>query len=62
MYKTRLSYEWHNVLAYVDAQYYSRRSFDYVGDYKIAPYWMSDLEGSKNPYPSFCVMRNINEL
>lgn len=43
MYKTRLSYEWHNVQAYVDAQYYGRRSFDYVGDYKISSYWMSDL-------------------
>lgn len=43
MYKARLSYEWRDLQAYVDAQYYSRRSFDYVGDYKIAPYWMSDL-------------------
>ncbi|MFT8676613.1 MAG: TonB-dependent receptor [Acetobacter sp.] len=43
MYKTRLSYEWRNVQAFVDAQYYSARSFDYVGDYKIPSYWMSDL-------------------
>ncbi|NHO32789.1 TonB-dependent receptor [Acetobacter sp. LMG 1636] len=43
MYKTRLSYDWHNLQTYIDAQYYGRRSFDYVGDYQIAPYWMSDL-------------------
>jgi len=43
MYKSRLSYDWHDFQAYIDAQYYSSRSFDYVGDYKIAPYWMSDL-------------------
>ncbi|GBR46768.1 TonB-dependent receptor [Neokomagataea thailandica] len=43
MYKTRLAYNWKNLETFIDAQYYSARSFDYVGDYKIAPYWMSDL-------------------
>ncbi|MXV44907.1 TonB-dependent receptor [Saccharibacter sp. 17.LH.SD] len=43
MYKARLSYEWRNWQAFIDAQYYSRRSFSYVGDYKIPSYWMSDL-------------------
>lgn len=46
MYKTRLAYNWKNLETFIDAQYYSARSFDYVGDYKIAPYWMSDLGAS----------------
>ncbi|QDH17876.1 TonB-dependent receptor [Swingsia samuiensis] len=43
MYKARLSYDWKNWQTYIDAQYYSSRNFDYTGDYKISPYWMSDL-------------------
>lgn len=43
MYKARLAYEWHNWQAFVDAQYYGRRSFSYTGDFKLPSYWMSDL-------------------
>lgn len=43
MYKTRLAYTWHDVTASVDAQYMGRRSYDYVGDYKIPGYWVSNF-------------------
>lgn len=43
MYKSRLAYEWKNLRAYVDAQYYGKRSFDYVGDYKIPSYWLANF-------------------
>ncbi|GBR54067.1 TonB-dependent receptor [Neokomagataea thailandica NBRC 106555] len=46
MYKTRLSYSWKNIETFIDAQYYGSRSYDYVGDFKISPYWMSDLGAS----------------
>lgn len=42
MYKSRLSYSWKALQAFVDAQYYGKRSYDYTGDYKIPHYWMSN--------------------
>ncbi|OUI88187.1 heme receptor [Acetobacter sp. DmW_043] len=43
MYKTRLSYEWRGVTAYVDANYIGKRNYSYTGDVKIPGYWLSNL-------------------
>ena len=43
MYKARFSYEWRHLQAYVDTQYYGKRSYDYVGDYKLPTYWLANF-------------------
>ncbi|MBS1019239.1 TonB-dependent receptor [Gluconobacter cerinus] len=43
MYKTRLSYDWKGLTAYVDASYNSSRTYSYTGDVKVPSYWLSNL-------------------
>lgn len=43
MYKTRLSYDWNGLTAYIDASYNSKRNFSYTGDVKAPAYWLSNL-------------------
>ncbi|WP_415528826.1 TonB-dependent receptor [Gluconacetobacter sp.] len=43
MYKSRLSYEWHGAMAYIDASYIGRRNFTYTGDVKMPSYWITNL-------------------
>ncbi len=43
MYKTRLSYDWQGLTAYVDASFNSKRNYSYTGDVKVPSYWLSNL-------------------
>ncbi|MBS1088289.1 TonB-dependent receptor [Gluconobacter wancherniae] len=54
MYKTRLSYAWKGMTAYIDANFNSHRNYSYVGDVKVPSYWLANLglqyNLSKLPY------------
>ncbi|MFT9160460.1 MAG: TonB-dependent receptor [Acetobacter sp.] len=43
MYKSRLSYTWHNATAWIDGSYMSARNFSYMGDTKVPGYWLANL-------------------
>ncbi|MEJ5153724.1 TonB-dependent receptor [Gluconobacter wancherniae] len=43
MYKTRLSYAWKGMTAYIDANFNSHRNYSYVGDVKVPSYWLANL-------------------
>ncbi|WP_248845951.1 TonB-dependent receptor [Acetobacter senegalensis] len=43
MYKTRLSYDWQGLTAYVDASYTGKRNYSYTGDVKVPGYWLTNL-------------------
>lgn len=43
MYKSRLSYTWHNATAWIDGSYMSARNYSYVGDVKAPSYWMANM-------------------
>lgn len=42
MYKTRLSYAWKGMTAYIDANFNSHRNYSYVGDVKVPSYWLAN--------------------
>lgn len=43
MYKTALSYTWHDLEAHIDASYTSRRNLSYTGDTKVPSYWLTNF-------------------
>ncbi|GAN53978.1 TonB-dependent receptor [Tanticharoenia sakaeratensis] len=43
MYKSRLSYEWKNAMAFIDGNYIGQRNFTYTGDVKAPGYWVADM-------------------
>ena len=43
MYKTRLSYDYKGLTAYVDATFTSHRNYSYTGDVKVPSYWLANL-------------------
>ncbi|NVN45057.1 TonB-dependent receptor [Asaia siamensis] len=62
MYKTRLSYDWQGLTAYIDASFNSKRNFSYTGDVKVPSYWLSNLGIQYNLTHIGAIKRSLHPL
>ncbi|WP_342627254.1 TonB-dependent receptor [Nguyenibacter vanlangensis] len=58
MYKSNVTYNFHDAQIHFDAAYTSRRNFSYVGDMSVPGFWMASL-GARYRFGDYRFLKNI---